>query len=192
MRNIIDFSKRTKTFVFEMPHLLEVQLESYQQFIADSLKRVFASEFPVSDIHNRYQLVYVSHRFGDVKYSLQEAIEKGVTFGVPLKVSFRLVSKEESGELHNIVEQEIYLCDLPRMTHRGTFIINGVERVVVNQIHRSPGVYFSEEGGGILDYGHTLPRSMDRVRGRSPEHLLRDPGPPAQDFGYDLFAQPRL
>jgi DNA-directed RNA polymerase subunit beta len=130
-----------------MPHLLEVQLESYQQFIADSIKRVFASEFPVSDIHNRYQLIYVSHRFGNVKYSLQEAIEKGVTFGVPLKVSFRLVSKEESGELHNIVEQEIYLCDLPKMTHRGTFIINGVERVVVNQIHRSPGVYFSEEGG---------------------------------------------
>jgi DNA-directed RNA polymerase subunit beta len=147
MRNIIDFSKRTKTFVFEMPHLLEVQLESYQQFVSDSLKRVFSAEFPVSDIHNRYQLVYVSHRFGNVKYSLQEAIEKGVTYGMPLKVSFRLVSKEESGELHNIVEQEIYLCDLPRMTHRGTFIINGVERVVVNQIHRSPGIYFSEEGG---------------------------------------------
>ena len=150
MRNIIDFSKRTKTFVFEMPHLLEVQLESYQQFISDSIKRVFTAKdsFPVKDIHNRYRLVYVSHRFGNVKYSLQEAIEKGVTYGMPLKVSFRLVNEEESGEPpRNIVEQEIYLCDLPRMTHRGTFIINGVERVVVNQIHRSPGIYFSEEGG---------------------------------------------
>ena len=150
MRNIIDFSKRTKTFVFEMPHLLEVQLESYQQFISDSIKRVFTAKdsFPVKDIHNRYRLVYVSHRFGNVKYSLQEAIEKGVTYGMPLKVSFRLVNEEEGGEPpRNIVEQEIYLCDLPRMTHRGTFIINGVERVVVNQIHRSPGIYFSEEGG---------------------------------------------
>ena len=149
MRNIIDFSKRTKTFIFEMPHLLEVQLESYQQFISDSIKRVFTAKdsFPVVDIHNRYRLVYVSHRFGNVKYSLQEAIEKGVTYGMPLKVTFRLVNEEEGGELHNIVEQEIYLCDLPRMTHRGTFIINGVERVVVNQIHRSPGIYFSEDGG---------------------------------------------
>jgi len=127
-----------------MPHLLEVQLESYKQFINKSIKKIFNELFPVSDIHNRYQLVYNSHRFGPAKYSVNEAIEKGATYGVPLKVSFRLVSKEEDGSLRDITEQEIYLCDLPLMTHRGTFIINGVERVVVNQIHRSPGVYFSE------------------------------------------------
>ncbi|UCG91760.1 MAG: DNA-directed RNA polymerase subunit beta [candidate division WOR-3 bacterium] len=142
MRNIIDFSKR-KT-AFDMPHLLEVQLESYDQFINKTMKKVFEQDFPVSDIHNRYQLVYNSHRFGAAKYSVNEAIEKGATYGAPLKVSFRLVSKEENGELHDITEQEIYLCDLPLMTLRGTFVINGVERVVVNQIHRSPGVYFSE------------------------------------------------
>jgi len=127
-----------------MPHLLEIQLESYHLFINRTIKKIFSELFPVSDIHNRYQLVYNSHRFGAAKYSLNEAIEKGATYGVPLKVSFRLVSKDEDGELHDITEQEIYLCDLPSMTHRGTFIINGVERVVVNQIHRSPGVYFSE------------------------------------------------
>ena len=142
MRNIINFSKTKSTF--KMPHLLEVQLESYHQFINKTIKKVFTELFPVSDIHNRYQLVYHAHRFGSAKYSVNEAIEKGATYGVPLKVSFRLVSRDKDGELHDITEQEIYLCDLPLMTHRGTFIINGVERVVVNQIHRSPGVYFSE------------------------------------------------
>ena len=144
MRNIIDFSKRKTSF--EMPHLLEIQTESYEQFMRSSIKKIFDEQFPVSDIHNRYQLVYNSHRLGPAKYSVQEAIEKGVTYAAPLKVAFRLVSKEENGELRTVVEEEIYLCDLPLMTHRGTFIINGVERVVVNQIHRSPGVYFSEEG----------------------------------------------
>jgi DNA-directed RNA polymerase subunit beta len=143
MMNIVDFSKRKSSFV--MPHLLEVQHESYDQFMTKTIKEVFGKEFPVSDIHNRYQLLYNSHRFGSEKYSANEAIEKGATYGLPLKVSFRLVSKEEDGELHDITEQEIYLCDLPLMTDRGTFVINGVERVVVNQIHRSPGVYFSED-----------------------------------------------
>ena len=129
-----------------MPHLLEVQHESYEQFMTKRLKEVFTHELPVSDIHNRYQLLYNSHRFGSTKYTANEAIDKGATYGLPLKVSFRLVSKEEDGELHDITEQEIYLCDLPLMTDRGTFVINGVERVVVNQIHRSPGVYFSEDG----------------------------------------------
>jgi DNA-directed RNA polymerase subunit beta len=127
-----------------MPHLLEIQLESYEQFLQKELKKIFSELFPVADIHNRYQLVYNSHRFGSAKYSVNEAIEKGATYGVPLKVSFRLVSKDNEGGLHDATEQEIYLCDMPIMTNRGTFIINGVERVVVNQIHRSPGVYFSE------------------------------------------------
>ncbi|KPK63003.1 hypothetical protein AMJ83_09010 [candidate division WOR_3 bacterium SM23_42] len=147
MRNIVDFSKSKTSFV--MPHLLEVQRESYQQFMTKIIKGVFNQEFPVSDIHNRYQLLYDSHRFGTEKYTANEAIEKGATYGLPLKVSFRLASKEEGGELQHELGQEIYLCDLPLMTNRGTFIINGVERVVVNQIHRSPGVYFSEGDKGF-------------------------------------------
>lgn len=151
-----------------MPHLLEVQLESYHQFINKTIKKTFNELFPVSDIHNRYQLVYNSHRFGAAKYSVNEAIEKGATYGVPLKVSFRLVSKDEAGELHDVTEQEIYLCDLPLMTHRGTFVINGVERVVVNQIHRSPGVYFSETENSykvmIIPYrGQWLEFTIDRL-----------------------------
>ncbi len=162
-----------------MPHLLEVQLESYKEFLDTTIKKIFSELFPVADIHNRYQLVFNSCRFGVAKYSVNEAIEKGATFGVPLKVSFRLVSKDDDGELHDITEQEIYLCDLPLMTHRGTFVINGVERVVVNQIHRSPGVYFSETETAhsamvipyrgqwiefLVDRSHTFYTILDRRR----------------------------
>ena len=177
MRNIIDFSKRKS--VFDMPHLLEVQLESHKHFMEQSIKDIFKQEFPVADIHNRYKLVYDSHRFGAAKYGVNEAIEKGATYGAPLKVSFRLVSEEKSGEIHDIIKQEIYLCDLPIMTNRGTFIINGVERVVVNQIHRSPGIYFSEDENGfsamiipyrgqwiefVIDHLNTFYAILDRRR----------------------------
>ncbi|MEO0190484.1 MAG: hypothetical protein ABIL18_05845, partial [candidate division WOR-3 bacterium] len=145
MRNIVDFSKRKSNF--ESPHLLEVQFESYNHFMEKSIKKIFSQEFPISELHNRYQLLYNTHRLGQAKYSVQEAIEKGVSYAAPLKVNFRLVKKEDNGELRDVAEQEIYLCDIPLMTHRGTFVINGVERVVVNQIHRAPGVYFSEEEG---------------------------------------------
>ncbi len=142
MNNILDFSKNK--VAFEMPHLLEIQTESYKKFRDVALERIFTEAFPVIGIHNKYELRYISHRLGTPKYSVQEAIEKGVTYSLPLRVSFQLLSKEEN-TLRSVIEQEIYLCDLPLMTHRGTFIINGVERVIVNQIHRSPGVYFSEE-----------------------------------------------
>ncbi len=175
MMNIVDFSKRKS--IFTMPHLLEVQHESYEQFMTKTIKDIFAAEFPVSDIHNRYQLQYISHRSGAEKYSANEAIDKGATYGLPLKVSFRLVSKEDDGELRGMPEQEIYLCDLPLMTERGTFVINGVERVVVNQIHRSPGVYFSEGNNAfsamvipyrgqwvefLVDHASTLYAILDR------------------------------
>ncbi len=144
MNNILDFSKNK--VVFEMPHLLEIQTESFKKFRDVALNRIFNQAFPVSGIHNKYELRYIGYRLGSPKYSVQEAIEKGVTYSLPLRVSFQLLSKEDN-ILRSVVEQEIYLCDLPLMTHRGTFIINGVERVIVNQIHRSPGVYFSEENG---------------------------------------------
>ncbi len=128
-----------------MPHLLEVQIESYRQFRDVALKKIFTESFPATNIQSKYELRYVSHRLGAPKYSVQEAIEKGVTYSIPLRVNFQLVCREDDKTLRSVIEQEIYLCDLPLMTHRGTFIINGVERVIVNQIHRSPGVYFSEE-----------------------------------------------
>ncbi|OGC43913.1 DNA-directed RNA polymerase subunit beta [candidate division WOR-3 bacterium RBG_13_43_14] len=189
MRNIISFSKNKATF--KMPHLLEVQLESYSQFTSKTIKDIFTELFPVADIHNRYQLVYNAHRFGSAKYLVNEAIEKGATYSVPLKVSFRLVSKEDGGDIKNIAEQEIYLCDMPVMTPRGTFIINGVERVVVSQIHRSPGVYFSDEQGTrtamiipyrgqwvefIVDHTNTFYAILDRKRKLIGSMFLRSLG----------------
>ncbi|MGB9721680.1 MAG: DNA-directed RNA polymerase subunit beta [bacterium] len=143
MNKVIDFSKSKTNF--DMPHLLEIQTDSYKKFKDTSLKHIFSDSFPVSGIHNKYELRYVSHKLGAAKYSMQEAIEKGVNYSAPLRVNFQLLCKEGNNELRSVIEQEIYLCDLPLMTHRGTFIINGVERVIVNQIHRSPGVYFSTE-----------------------------------------------
>lgn len=143
MNNIIDFSKSKTNF--NMPHLLEIQTDSYKKFKDISLKQIFQETFPITGIHTRYELRYISHRLGAAKYSMQEAIEKGVTYSAPLRVNFQLLCKEDDHNLRSVLEQEIYLCDLPLMTHRGTFIINGVERVIVNQIHRSPGVYFSTE-----------------------------------------------
>ncbi len=143
MNKVIDFSKNKTDF--EMPHLLEIQTDSYRKFRDVSLKQIFAEFFPIKEIHNKYELRYVSHRLGATKYSIQEAIEKGVTYSAPLRVNFQLLCREDNNNLRSVVEQEIYLCDLPIMTHRGTFIINGVERVIVNQIHRSPGVYFNIE-----------------------------------------------
>jgi len=145
MNKILDFSKSKTNF--DMPHLLEIQTASYKKFKDVSLKQIFLATFPITGIHNKYELRYVSHRLGVAKYSMQEAIEKGVTYSAPLRVNFQLLCKEDNNNLRSIIEQEIYLCDLPLMTHRGTFIINGVERVIVNQIHRSPGVYFSAENG---------------------------------------------
>jgi DNA-directed RNA polymerase subunit beta len=149
--NKVSFSK-IKT-VLDLPNLLEVQLDSFNTFlqkdvpqekrISEGLEGVFQSIFPIEDVRSRLTLEYLHYRFGRPKYSDEEAQRKGVTFAAPLYATFRLITKEKS-EVQDIIEQEAYLGDLPLMTNRGTFIINGVERVVVSQLHRSPGVYFTE------------------------------------------------
>ncbi len=155
-----DFSKRG-TFL-EIPNLLSLQLDSFTDFVqhdvdvadrkAQGLEGMLRETFPVEDVHKNFRLEYVNYVFGEPKYSPAEAMDKGVNYSMPLKVVFRLIKKEfgqEGGEeagperIKDIVEQEVYFCELPWMTSNGTFIINGVERVVVNQLHRSPGVYFS-------------------------------------------------
>ncbi len=157
-----DFSE-TSAFL-EIPNLLSLQLDSFSDFVQQGLepsKRqrsglegVLQETFPVEDVHKNFRLEYINYVLGESKYSPEEAMDKGVNYSVPLKVVFRLIKKEfvqesdqESGEgserIKDIVEQEVYFCDLPWMTANGAFVINGVERVVVNQLHRSPGVYFS-------------------------------------------------
>ncbi|MBN2537535.1 DNA-directed RNA polymerase subunit beta [candidate division WOR-3 bacterium] len=150
-----DFSK-TGTFL-GIPNLLSLQLDSFADFVQvgvepakrkpNGLEAILQETFPVEDVHKNFRLEYLYYSFGDPKYQPEEAIAKGVNYSMPLKVTFRLVKKEfgaESEEVRDMVEQEVFFCELPWMTRNGTFIINGVERVVVNQLHRSPGVYYSE------------------------------------------------
>ncbi len=151
-----DFSK-TKTLL-GIPNLLSLQLDSFAGFVQSDvepdqrqrrgLEGIIQETFPIEDVHKNFRLEYISYNFGEPKYSPEEAMAKGVNYAMPLKVVFRLVKMEfgqETEKVRDIIEQEVYFCDLPWMTKNGTFIINGVERVVVNQLHRSPGVYFSHD-----------------------------------------------
>lgn len=135
-------------FHLELPYLLEVQKSSFDQFLAQGLGRVFDDIFPISDVKELYTLKYEGHGIGVPKYSIRECRERGLTFSKPLKARLKLQIKEEDGEnkkLKEEIENEVFICDLPMMTENGTFIINGAERVVVSQLHRSPGVSFDED-----------------------------------------------
>jgi DNA-directed RNA polymerase subunit beta len=139
----------------DVPNLLSLQLDSFRDFLQPDiepekrkmkgLESVFKGVFPIEDTHGRYTLQYVKYSIGRSNYSHEEAVEKGATYSAPLKGIFRLVSSDEKDEeITEAIEQEVYLCELPLMTDTGTFIINGVERVVISQLHRSPGIYFFE------------------------------------------------
>ena len=143
--------------VIEMPNLLSVQIDSYESFLQletpprqrqrKGLHLVFESIFPVADVHAIYSLEYVDYSVGNPRYSEEECRERGMTFAAPLRATLRLVTRDkESPEspVKDIVEQSVFLGELPIMTAEGTFIINGAERVVVSQLHRSPGVFFDE------------------------------------------------
>jgi DNA-directed RNA polymerase subunit beta len=141
-----------------MPNLLDVQLRSFEKLVeqdtdpADQwdfgLDRVFAEIFPISDVNENFTLEFVSAALGEPKYSVEECIERDMTYAAPLKATLRLIVwedlEEEERRPGDIIEKEVYLGDLPLLTELGTFIINGAERVVVSQLHRSPGVVFED------------------------------------------------
>jgi DNA-directed RNA polymerase subunit beta len=140
-----------------MPHLLDIQTRSFNAFLrseddgerADiSLERVFQEVFPITDVNGNYSLEFVRFSLGEPKYSVEECIERDMTYSRSLKATLRLVINEtlEDGVQRpkNIIEKEVYLGELPVLTPLGTFVINGAERVVVSQLHRSPGVVFEE------------------------------------------------
>ncbi|MFZ1684144.1 MAG: DNA-directed RNA polymerase subunit beta [Candidatus Zixiibacteriota bacterium] len=142
----------------DMPNFLEVQLKSYEDFLqaniapskrqSRGLQQIFQEVFPVTDIHENYSLEYVQFHLGPTRYSIDECRERNMTFAAPLKVTMRLVTRQGEGaqkEIKDIIEQDVYLGELPLITEWGTFIINGAERVIVSQLHRSPGVSFDEE-----------------------------------------------
>ena len=127
--------------VLEMPNLIEVQKQSYEDFLRQGLKEVFADVSAITDYTGNLVLDFVDYRLDDTpKYSVAECKERDVTYAAPLRVTARLLNKE-SGE---VKEQEIFMGDFPLMTDSGTFVINGAERVIVSQLVRSPGVYFND------------------------------------------------
>jgi DNA-directed RNA polymerase subunit beta len=140
-----------------MPHLLDIQTRAFEallQLDAASqnredigLERVFKDLFPITDVHENFSLEFVRYTLGEPKYSVEECIERDMTYSAPLKATLQLVIFEEvNGEKRprNIIEKEVYLGELPLLTGLGTFVINGAERVIVSQLHRSPGVVFEE------------------------------------------------
>lgn len=140
--------------VIELPNLIQVQLSSYEWFLKKGLRTALREVFPISDFSGNLELDFIDYSLGDPKYSVQECKERDVSYQAPLKLKVRLTDKE-NGE---IKESEVYMGDLPLMTEKGTFIINGAERVVVSQLVKSPGVYFNEryDVAGKILYGATV------------------------------------
>ncbi|MNH49762.1 DNA-directed RNA polymerase subunit beta [compost metagenome] len=155
----------------KMPNLIEVQRASYEQFLQrevrsgvrkdQGIEAVFKSVFPIKDFNERAVLEYVSYEFEDPKYDVEECIQRDMTYAAPLKVKLRLIvfeTEEETGarSVKDIKEQDVYMGDIPLMTDKGTFIVNGTERVIVSQMHRSPGVFFDHDKGKTHSSGKLL------------------------------------
>ena len=141
--------------ILEAPNLLSIQTDSFEEFVQfqvpaskrenKGLQAVFSSNFPIFDNKENYRLDFIDYNIEKPRYSVHECLERGLTYSAPLKSKLRLSTKDpETEEFVNSVEQEVYLGNLPYMTEKGTFIINGAERVVVSQLHRSPGVAFAQ------------------------------------------------
>ncbi len=134
----MSFSKINE--VIEMPNLIGIQKDSYEWFLQDGIKEVFKDVSPITDSNGKFELSFIDHRLDDkTKYTIEECKERDATYAAPLRVTARLLTKE-TGE---IMDNEIFMGDLPLMTDSGTFVINGSERVVVSQLVRSPGVYYA-------------------------------------------------
>jgi DNA-directed RNA polymerase subunit beta len=139
---------------FDYPDFLEVQVKSFKDFFqlkttpdkrkAEGLHRVFEENFPISDTRNNFVLEFIDYQVDPPRYTIDECIERGLTFSVPLKAKLKLYCTDPEHEDFDTVVQDVYLGTVPYMTERGTFIINGAERVIVSQLHRSPGVFFGQ------------------------------------------------
>ncbi|MBN2486652.1 MAG: DNA-directed RNA polymerase subunit beta [Bacteroidales bacterium] len=138
----------------EYPDFLEVQLKSFREFFQldttpenrknEGLYKVFAENFPISDTRNNFVLEFIDYYVDPPRYSIEECIERGLTYSVPLKAKLKLYCTDPEHEDFDTVIQDVYLGTVPYMTERGLFVINGAERVVVSQLHRSPGVFFGQ------------------------------------------------
>jgi DNA-directed RNA polymerase subunit beta len=130
--------------VLEVPNLIELQKASFDWFKTEGLAEAFSSISPIKDFTGNLILEFGEHSLGEPKYSIEECRERDMTYSAPLRVRVRLITAE-SGEIKGIPDQEIFMGDFPLMTDKGTFMINGAERVIVSQLVRSPGVYYSQD-----------------------------------------------
>ena len=157
--------------VAEMPNLIEVQKRSYDDFLMvkepkggrpnEGLQAVFVSVFPIKDFSERSQLEFVRYQFDHPKYDVDECQQRDLTYAAPLRATLRLITfdvNEETGarSVKDIKEQDVFMGEIPFMTGNGTFIINGTERVIVSQMHRSPGVFFDHDRGKTHASGKLL------------------------------------
>jgi len=158
----ISFASIRKSF--DYPDFLDIQLQSFQDFFQletnpdnrknEGLYKVFAENFPITDARGNFTLEFLDYYIDAPRYSIAECIERGLTYSVPLKAKLKLSCNDEEHEDFETVVQDVYLGMIPYMTPRGTFVINGAERVVVSQLHRSPGVFFgqSQHANGTMLY----------------------------------------
>jgi len=138
----------------EYPDFLEIQLKSFYEFFKidsnpderrdEGLYQVFCENFPITDTRNNFVLEFIDYQVDPPRYTIEEAIDRGLTYSVPLKAKLKLYCTDPEYEDFDTVIQDVYLGTIPYMTPRGTFIINGAERVIVSQLHRSPGVFFGQ------------------------------------------------
>jgi DNA-directed RNA polymerase subunit beta len=164
--------------ILEISNLIEVQKRSYEKFLQSDvepekrelagLQAVFRTVFPIKDFYETASLEFVSYRLTEPKYDMEECLLRGMTYAAPIKVTVRLVvwdvnEETKARSIKAVKEQEVYFGEIPLMTHNGTFIINGTERVIVSQLHRSPGVFFDQDqvkphaGGKTFYYARIIP-----------------------------------
>ena len=162
-----DFGKRPS--ILEVPYLLAIQLDSYRKFLQEDsvdnsrgefgLHAAFKSVFPIVSYSGSAALEYISYRLGEPVFDVKECQSRGLTYAAPLRVQVRLVIYDKEGSkksVKEVREQEVYLGEIPLMTDHGTFVINGTERVIVSQLHRSPGVFFDHDKGKTHSSGKLL------------------------------------
>lgn len=157
--------------IIEPPNLIDIQIRSYEKFLQIhiepekrgnfGLNNALRSVFPICDFSGKCSLEFVSYKIGNPRYDVRECIQKGMTFGAPLRILVRLVVFDvdrgvEQKQIRDIKEQEIYFGEIPLMTENGTFIVNGTERVIVSQLHRSPGIFFDHDKGKTATSGKVI------------------------------------
>ena len=138
----------------DYPDFLDIQLQSFQDFFqldtspefrdSEGLYKVFSENFPITDARNQFVLEFLDYFVDPPRYSIDECIDRGLTYSVPLKAKLKLYCTDPEHEDFETIVQDVYLGTIPYMTPKGTFLINGAERVIVSQLHRSPGVFFGQ------------------------------------------------